>query len=121
MKTLASTLMISLAALAGAAQAADEPVKTRAQVVAELQAAQAQGLVSQGELDYPLAQATDSNPKSRADVQAELAAARSANLISTGELDYPPVAAAESDKSRAQVQAELFDYVSSGQVHQIEA
>ena len=51
MKTLASTLMISLAALAGAAQAADEPVKTRAQVVAELHAAQEQGLVSQGELE----------------------------------------------------------------------
>src|SRR5690554_4368775 len=92
MKTLVSALMISFATFAGAAQAADEPAKTRAQVVAELQAAQAQGLISHGELDYPLSQVANSY-KSRADVQAELTAARSANQISKGELDYPPVAA----------------------------
>src|SRR3546814_13334190 len=89
MKTLASALMISLSVLAGVAQAADAPTKTRAQVVAELQAAQSQGLISSGELDYPLAAAPTSNV-SRADVQAELAAAQAAGTISQGELDYPP-------------------------------
>src|SRR5690606_7476547 len=121
MKTLATALAMSFAVIAGAAQAADAPpTKTRAQVVAELQAAQSQGLISEGELDYPIAQ-TASSHKSRAEVQAELAAAQSTGQISEGELDYPPVAVAESDKSRAQVQAELFDYVSSGQIVPIEA
>src|SRR3546814_14959381 len=93
----------------------DAPTKTRAQVVAELQAAQSQGLISSGELDYPLAAAPTSNV-SRADVQAELAAAQAAGTISQGELDYPPVAAAESTKTRAQVQAELHNYIASGHV-----
>lgn len=112
--------MISLSVLAGAAHAADEPAKTRAQVVAELQQAQSQGLISYGEQAYPVtAASTDS--VSRSQVQAELAAAQAADEISSGELDYPPVASADSVKTRAQVQAELFNYVSSGQAHQVEA
>lgn len=120
MKTLATTLMISLSVLAGAAQAADEPAKTRAQVVAELQQAQSQGLISYGEQAYPVA-APAGEPSSRAQVQAELSAAQAAHEISSGELDYPPVAAINSNKTRAQVRAELFNYVSSGHAHQVEA
>jgi hypothetical protein len=120
MKTLATTLMISLSVLAGAAQAADEPAKTRSQVVAELQQAQSQGLISYGEQEYPVAVAS-SEHTSRADVQAELAAAQDADAISIGELDYPPVAVADSTKTRSQVKAELFNYVSSGNAHQVDA
>ncbi|MFW7340928.1 DUF4148 domain-containing protein [Pollutimonas sp. H1-120] len=120
MKTLATTLMISLSVLAGAAQAADESTKTRAQVVAELQQAQSQGLISYGEQAYPVEVGT-ANSNSRADVLAELAAAQKADAISNGELDYPPVAGIDSNKTRAEVQAELFNYVSSGHAHQVEA
>jgi hypothetical protein len=120
MKTLATTLMISLTVLAGAAQAADEPAKTRSQVVAELQQAQSQGLISYGEQEYPVAVASNDH-SSRAQVQAELAAAQAAHAISNGELDYPPVVSVDSNKTRAEVKAELFNYVSSGHAHQVEA
>src|SRR3546814_6628282 len=58
MKTAIGILAASLSLLAGAAQAANlnnnAPSKTRAQVVAELHQAQAQGLISQNKLDYPV-------------------------------------------------------------------
>ncbi|SHH51515.1 DUF4148 domain-containing protein [Pollutimonas bauzanensis] len=121
MKTLVSALMISATVFAAAAQAADEPVKTRAQVAAELQQAQSAGLLSHGELDYPPALPAASG-ESRSRVQAELAAAIKAGQISTGELDYPPAATDDhSSKTRAQVKAELFDYASTHAEPRIEA
>lgn len=116
MKTIVSALMISLSLVAGAAQAAhvDAPsTKTRAQVIAELQEASAQGLLSRGEGDYPLALKT-SNSKTRQDVRAELADARMAGTLSRGEGDYPPETPSDSSKTGAEVQAELVAYNAEG-------
>lgn len=65
---------------------------TRAQVVADLQAARSQGLIATSEIgDLPLAQPVASQV-TRAQVRQELSAAQAAGLESSGELDYPPVA-----------------------------
>jgi len=92
-KTLAAVIAVT-AAFAGTAQAGelDWPLDapsastlTRAQVVADLQDARAQGLVTTNELAYPpVAQ--------HAQVRQELSAAQAAGLGMSGELDYPPVA-----------------------------
>jgi len=120
MKTVATTLIISAAMFAGAAQAEQTTTVTRAQVVAELQQARESGQLTSGELNYPPA-IVSSESKSRDQVLAELAAARAAGELSQGELDYPPVAAAESTKTRAQVVNELHEYLASGNVEQVEA
>jgi len=99
-KTLAAVIAVT-AAFAGTAQAGelDWPLDapsastlTRAQVVADLQDARAQGLVTTNELAYPpVAQHADSQV-TRAQVRQELSAAQAAGLGMSGELDYPPVA-----------------------------
>ena len=122
MKALASALMISATLIAGAAQAAslNDAPKTRAQVVAELQQARAQGQLSNGELDYPPAIAQAST-KSRAQVQQELAAAQAAGQIQVGEdTSYPVIAASgPSTVTRAQVEAEYTQLAASGQLPQV--
>lgn len=73
MKTIASLLLISASLAGSAAFAQDNETRTptRAQVIAELQAAQAAGQLSVGESDYPPAiQHTSS--LTRAQVVAEL-------------------------------------------------
>lgn len=120
MKALASALMISATLIAGAAQAAsvNDAPKTRAQVVAELQQARAQGLLSTGELDYPPA-IVQTSTKTRAQVQSELAAAEAAGQINNGEdLSYPAIAAAPSGVTRAQVQAEYTKLAAAGELPQ---
>lgn len=122
-KSLFTAALISFSALSGAAFAADTQSgadMTRDQVIAEMKEAQARGLISHGELDYPRP-ATTSDSKTRQEVQAELAAARTAGQISQGELDYPRVAASHDNKTRAQVRAELRDYLASGSVDHVEA
>ncbi|SAI69910.1 Uncharacterised protein [Bordetella ansorpii] len=64
-----------------------EPGKTRAQVLAELADAQANGLIVQQEADLPF-QAANTATLSRAQVRQELAQARAAGQSSFGELDY---------------------------------
>lgn len=123
MKALASALMISATLIAGAAQAAslNDAPKTRAQVVAELQQARAQGLLSSGELDYPPA-VEQTSTVSRAQVQAQLAAAEAAGQIESGEYaDYPAnvAASAPSTVTRAQVEAEYAKLASAGQLPQV--
>ncbi|MFW7342338.1 DUF4148 domain-containing protein [Pollutimonas sp. H1-120] len=120
MKTAIYALMISFSLVAGAAQAANSDAvasasKTRTQVVAELHEARALGLMSHGELDYPLALQASSS-KTRQQVQAELAAARAAGTLSHGELDYPPSATDLSSKTRAEVLVELAAARQSGEL-----
>jgi hypothetical protein len=112
--------MISATLIAGAAQAANlnDAPKTRAQVVAELQQARAQGLLSTGELDYPPA-IEQASTTTRAQVQAELAAAEAAGRINSGEFANYPVAVATSAPSavtRAEVEAEYTKLASAGQL-----
>lgn len=120
MKTVITAMMISATVFAGAAQAADESPVTRAQVVAEMQAAKSAGLISTGEQAYPPAIAA-SNSKSRSEVQNELSAALAAGTISMGEQAYPSLAATPSSKTRAEVKAELFDYASAHTGEHVEA
>jgi hypothetical protein len=64
---------------------------TRAQVLAELAQAKANGQLSTGEQDYPVQAAEQSgSTATRAQVLAELAQAKAAGLLSTGEASYPP-------------------------------
>jgi len=111
MKALTIAAMLAFSTVAGVAHAAADTPKTRAQVVAELHEAQAQGLVTLGEQAYPVEQA--SSTKRRADVLAELQSAEAAGYVTVGEDLQYPVIAQQSDKSRAQVKAELNHYASS--------
>lgn len=103
MKTLATVLMISASMLAGAAHAelggiyppeADTSSHvTRAQVVADLHAAQAKGQVVLGEdVTYPDFAVTKST-KSRAQVRAELEKAIDAGQLVIGDRQFPDVLA----------------------------
>src|SRR3546814_4744362 len=117
MKTVLTGFTVSFSLVAGIAQASPvnspEP-KTRAEVVAELREARALGLISDGELDYPTLKSEPLNSKSRQEVLAELETAHEAGTLSYGELDYPPETRSSSSVTRAQVQAELFEYKAAG-------
>ena len=118
MKTLASLLLISATFAGATAYAQDSQAEslTRAQVVAELQAAKAAGLVSFGDLDYPPA-LTHNSSASRSQVVAELRAAKVAGQVTYGDLDYPPVnAVADSTLTREQVHAEVVAIHKNGPV-----
>lgn len=110
MKTLASTLLVSMTLLSAGAYAAspniepnnvpfqgvygqsDSDAPSRAQVAQELAQAKDAGLVTFGELDYPPVQAASAPGKTREQVRAELAEAKATGQYTFGELDYPPVA-----------------------------
>lgn len=116
MKTLATTLLLSLALAGVGAQAAGiEQAKSSAQVATELQQAKAGGQYTFGELDYPPAQPHAASLSSH-DVQAQLQQAKFSGQYTFGELEYPPVSAVPAGgKSRADVQAELSQAKASGQ------
>jgi len=122
-KSILAVTLLSFSAVSGAAFAADTQPgadMTRDEVIAAMKDAEARGLISHGELDYPLI-APSQESKTRQEVQAELAAARAAGQLGYGELDYPKVAASQESKTRAEVRAELRDYLASGHVPRIEA
>ncbi|TEA79001.1 DUF4148 domain-containing protein [Allopusillimonas ginsengisoli] len=110
-KVITIAALLAFSTVAGVANAAADIPKTRTQVVAELQEAQAKGLVTIGEQPYPVEVASSS--KSRAEVLAELQEAKTTGLITLGEDSEYPVIVHSSDKTRTQVQRELDDYVSS--------
>lgn len=82
MKTLTSLLLISatLAGPAAFAKVHETHTLTRAQVVAELQAAQAAGQLSVGELDYPPVR-NQTSTVTRAQVVAEFQAAKAGGQL----------------------------------------
>ena len=116
MKTLTTTLLISLALVGAGAQAAGvEQGKTSAQVAAELQQAKISGQYTFGEEGYPAALPQSSSLSSQ-EVQAQLQQAKTSGEYTFGELQYPPVkAVSASAKSRAEVQQELAQAKASGQ------
>lgn len=116
MKSLATTLFLSLALAGVGAQAAGvEQAKSSAQVATELQQAKASGQYTFGELDYPPA-LPQSTSLSSQEVQSQLQQAKVSGQYTFGELEYPPVAAATgSAKTRAEVQSELAQAKASGQ------
>jgi len=83
--------------------------KTRAQVIAELEQARANGELNVGDADYPYQQKFVST-KTRAEVVAELVRARASGELSVGDAAYPHLPAFVSTKTSAQVQAELVEY-----------
>ena len=92
MKTLATTLFLSLALAGVGAQAAGvEQAKSSAQVATELHEAKVSGQYTFGELQYPPVAAATGAAKSRADVQQELAQAKASGQYTFGELEYPPI------------------------------
>lgn len=100
----AAALVLSSSAFAQTAEG-----NTRAQVSAELQAAQAAGLLSSGGEAYQNSIDFES-AKTRAEVKAETIAAQNAGLIVSGD-QYGAiltVIAAPSGKTRAEVQAEFI-------------
>ncbi|MGV7211237.1 DUF4148 domain-containing protein [Oxalobacteraceae bacterium A2-2] len=86
MKTI-QTLIASAAMLLAAGAALAEPVKTRAEVQAEVQQARAAGALDQTEatLNPPVVQTAG---LTRAQVRAEVVAARAAGTLDTSEADY---------------------------------
>jgi len=116
MKSLTTTLLLSLALVGVGAQAAGvEQGKTSAQVATELQQAKASGQYPFGELDYPPALPQGASLSSQ-EVQAQLQQAKVSGQYTFGELQYPPVAAAPAAvKTRAEVQQELAQAKASGQ------
>jgi predicted RNase H-like HicB family nuclease len=82
------------------------PGKTRAQVIAELKQARAEGMLSTGDYDYPK-QRPFVSTKTRADVVAELKQAQAQGLANVSDADYPKLPQVASTKTRAQVQSEL--------------
>ncbi len=113
--TIASILFASLAFAAVGAQAADvDHVKSRAEVVAELAQAKADGQYTFGESQYP-APITQTASLSRAQVESQLAAAKADGQVTFGNLAYPPKAVASvQSESRDQVQAELAQAKADG-------
>ncbi|WDZ95818.1 DUF4148 domain-containing protein [Herbaspirillum sp. WKF16] len=87
--------------------------KTRAEVKAELVAAQKAGAIANGD-NYPILPATTTH-KTRAQVRAELVAAQREGLIANGD-NYPIIKQAESHKTRAQVEAEVATAEHAAQV-----
>jgi hypothetical protein len=105
MKTIAIALS-AVAVFASATVSAQETSQvTRAQVIAEYQAARAAGQLDVPSEAYPGNQVFVST-KTRADVKAELKLAQQRGEVTSGE-QYPADFASPSYKSRAQVRAEL--------------
>ncbi|MBO1016377.1 DUF4148 domain-containing protein [Achromobacter sp. SD115] len=116
MKTLTTTLLLSLALVGVGAQAAGvEQAKSSAQVATELQQAKISGQYTFGELDYPPALPQTTSLSSQ-EVQAQLQQAKISGQYTFGELEYPAaVSAPASAMTRADVQQELAQAKASGQ------
>jgi hypothetical protein len=105
MKTIAIALS-AVAVFASAAVSAQETSQlTRAQVVAEYQAARAAGQLDASGEAYQ-GNTVFVSTKTRADVKAELKLAQQRGEVTSGE-QYPADFASPSGKTRAQVRAEL--------------
>jgi anti-sigma28 factor (negative regulator of flagellin synthesis) len=108
MKTfIASAVVASFVLLSAGAQAADVGHdKTRAEVVAELAQAKADGQYTFGNMDYPAA-IPQTSTLTRDQVEAQLAQAKADGQYTFGNLDYPPQVAAASDNNGQSTRAEV--------------
>jgi anti-sigma28 factor (negative regulator of flagellin synthesis) len=110
MKTLiASAVIASFALLSAGAQAADVGHdKTRAEVVAELAQAKADGQYTFGNMDYPPA-IPQTSSLTRDQVVAQLAQAKADGQYTFGNLDYPPQVAQADDNNGQATRAEVVN------------
>lgn len=116
-KSLALLALASATQFAAAADQAVPEAKTRAAVIAELQAARQAGELPTGDYgDFVAQKAPQGQAKTRAEVTAELAAARKAGDMPDG--DYGDFVAKKASqgagRTRIEVLKELADYVNSG-------
>lgn len=108
MKTVVSAVMVALSLSAGMATAQATSDVSRAQVLNELHQARAQGLISDGELGYPV-QTAPASQKTRSQVLAELDVAFQKGEINEYGMNFTP-RKATSTKSRSQVVSDLHQY-----------
>lgn len=106
--------------LTAAAHAQETPVqgKTRAEVIQELKDAEAAGLVSRGDVDYPILPEFVST-KTRGQVIEELKQARAQGLLNINDVDYPPTPAPSYNKTREEVKAELLQAQRRGDLNEL--
>ena len=120
MKTFASLLLISSALVGTSAFAQNEQTApiSRAQVVAELHAAQASGQLVLGETAYYPQAPSQAQTLSREQVVADLRAAQATGQVGIGEnqtVNYPVLAQSDAAPTRAEVVAELRVAQASGE------
>lgn len=111
--------LIAAASLFLAAGAALADGKTREQVVAEVYAARAAGLLDTTEANFPAIPQTPST-LTREQVRAETLQAIADGTVSQTEADYPRIAAQPSGLSREQVKAEVLAARAAGLLDQNE-
>jgi hypothetical protein len=83
--------------------------RTRAEVIAEIAQARANGTLEIRDTTYPVLPVTASS-KTRAEVAAEIAQARANDTLDIRDTTYPGLPATASSKTRAEVLAELKQY-----------
>jgi len=84
--------------------------RTRAEVLAELKQAQADGSYRVLDTEYPIIKQVGT-PKSRAEVIAELKQAQSDGTYYVSDINYPMLPAASAPRTRAEVRAELEQHL----------
>jgi hypothetical protein len=90
--------------------------KTRAEVIAQLQQASAQGQLLTSYTDYPFTVASNTTSVSRADVKADVAKAQRSGQLLVSSSDYPFKPTVTENKTRAEVKAELRQARNTGDV-----
>jgi len=83
--------------------------RTRAEVIAELKQAQADGSFNVLDTEYPIVRQTGT-PKTRAEVVAELKQAQADGTYYVHDVTYPVIPAATASRTRDEVRAELEQY-----------
>lgn len=83
--------------------------RTRAEVIAEIAQARADGTLDIRDGEYPVIK-NSGTPKTRAEVVAEIAQAHADGTLNVGETNYPAPPATAVSKTRAEVRAELAEY-----------
>lgn len=83
--------------------------RTRAEVIAEIAQARADGSLDVRDGEYPVIK-NSGTPKTRAEVVAKIAQARADGTLEVKEATYPTHSATAVSKTRAEVRAELAQY-----------
>ncbi|HYD63586.1 MAG TPA: DUF4148 domain-containing protein [Noviherbaspirillum sp.] len=83
--------------------------RTRAEVIAEIDQARADGTLHVSDTEYPVVMQSGM-PKTRAEVVAEIERARADGTLYTNDATYPVLPVAAETKSRDEVRAELEQY-----------
>lgn len=94
--------------------------RTRAEVVAELKQAQAEGTLRVLDFEYPVIQQAGT-PRTRAEVLAELKQAQDDGSYYVNDVSYPIIPMTAASHSRAEVRAELDAYRKTHPLGQVDS